>query len=63
MTKFGGLIRFRLNEGDEVAGVYSELLKLLIHKGLLTRNKGIKPIMQTVIQKLKEKRPFIKEIF
>lgn len=54
------MVRFRLNECDEVASVYSELLKIMIHKGILTRNKGLKQIIQTIFLKLKEKKVFIK---
>jgi hypothetical protein len=32
----------------------------MIHKGLLTRNKGLKLIMQTIFAKLKEKKTYIK---
>jgi hypothetical protein len=60
ITKFCGMVRFRLNECDEVASVYSELLKIMIHKGILTRNKGLKQIIQTIFLKLKEKKVFIK---
>jgi hypothetical protein len=57
------MVRFRLNDCEEVAKIYSELLKLMIHKGILTRNKGLKLIMQTIFLKLKERKSFVKEIF
>jgi hypothetical protein len=60
INKFCGVVRFPLNEGDDVALIYSELLKLMVHKGILTRNKGLKLVMPTIFLKLKERKSFIK---
>jgi hypothetical protein len=53
-------VRYRLNEGEGAARIYSDLLKLMINKGLLTKNKGLKVFMQTIVSKLKERKPYIK---
>ncbi len=60
INKFCGLVRYRLNEGEGAARIYSDLLKLMINKGLLTKNKGLKVFMQTIVSKLKERKPYIK---